>query len=80
MATAAIEAQQRIHYFLRTENQLLAESYGRHVTMCTDMDQLADAIVQANPRPTGIFVETDREVAILYPLLIQRGMLCRDGM
>jgi DNA-binding LacI/PurR family transcriptional regulator len=75
MATAALEAQQRIHYFLRTENPLLAESYGRHVTMRPDMEQLADAIVQASPRPTGIFVETDRDAAVIYPLLIQRNFL-----
>jgi LacI family transcriptional regulator len=71
---AATEKHVAVSQFLVTGDPLLAESYGNRVIAAPTNETLADAIASACPRPTGLFIETDREAAAIYPLLAQRGM------
>jgi LacI family transcriptional regulator len=71
---AATEKRAAVSQFLVTSDPILADSYGKHVVAAPTYDAIAEAVVNASPRLNGLFVETDREAAALYPLLTQRGM------
>jgi DNA-binding LacI/PurR family transcriptional regulator len=39
-----------------------------------DLESIADAIANSDPRPDGLFVSQDVEAIGLYPMLVQRGI------
>src|SRR6185369_16972284 len=39
-----------------------------------DLESIAEAIANSNPRPDGLFVSQDAEAIGLYPMLVQRGI------
>src|SRR2546423_2861771 len=40
----------------------------------TDLESIAEAIANSDPRPDGLFVSQDVEAIGLYPMLVQRGI------
>jgi LacI family transcriptional regulator len=39
-----------------------------------DLESIAEAIADSDPRPDGLFVSQDVEAIGLYPMLVQRGI------
>lgn len=60
--------------YLVTADQMVAESYGRHVVTAATLDQLIATIAKESPRPTGLFLANDATAAQVYPLLARHGL------
>ena len=48
--------------------------FGSQLFAGRDLESVAEAIAQSNPRPDGLLVSQDVEAIGLYPMLVQRGI------
>jgi LacI family transcriptional regulator len=48
--------------------------FGPHLFAGPDLESVAEAIANSNPRPDGLLVSQDVEAIGLYPMLVQRGI------
>jgi DNA-binding LacI/PurR family transcriptional regulator len=71
---AALDARRPASAYLVCDDPIVADAYGRNAVLASGLEELADRLVRANPRPTGLFVANDWATARMYPMLIERGL------
>ncbi len=72
---AAADSGEPGHAFILTQDQALADSYGRHVITASTNSALVEKIAAMAPKIDGLFIANDRTTAELYPLLVRAGLI-----
>lgn len=57
-----------------SENPDDLRPYGNQTVCCRNIQDLADKLVSAQPRPDGLFIPLGSDASELYPLLKERGL------
>jgi DNA-binding LacI/PurR family transcriptional regulator len=77
---SALDAGYSPTAFLLTEDEMLAESYGRRVVFAGTLESLIGKFIEHRPRADGLFVANDATTAMLYHPLKSHGIGIEDKL
>jgi DNA-binding LacI/PurR family transcriptional regulator len=73
-AAAALDGQMKATSYILGEDPAVAELFGPRTVMENNLQSLVARLVQANPRPTGLFSANDATTVQIYPILQSMGI------